>query len=228
MKAAAQVAVIIPVLNEAEAAPALAARAAAFSAAGAEVIFVDGGSRDGTADILAGAGARVVEAPAGRGTQQSAGAAAASRPLLLFLHADTELPATAFDGVRAPWGRFDVRLDAPGIVYRIIECGINWRSRLTGIATGDQAIFVSRTLLAEVGGIPDQPLMEDVELCSRLRSRHRPICLRAKVVTSARRWQRDGVLTTVLLMWRLRYRYWRGATPEEIYRRYYRQASGGH
>jgi len=191
-----------------------------------EVILVDGGSEDGSAELAAAAGFRVLTAKRGRGAQMNAGAAAAAGDTLLFLHADTRLP----DGVLAQvsgalargadWGRFDVRIGGDSIWFPLIGALINWRSRLTGIATGDQAMFVRRALFEQLGGFPPQPLMEDIELSRRLRRCARPACLRARAVTSGRRWQRYGVARTILLMWRLRFAYWRGVPPEVLARRY--------
>ena len=157
----------------------------------------------------------------------NAGAAASRAPRLLFLHADTRLPADADARVaralaRAPWGRFDVRIDGRSRWLPLVAALMNLRSRLTGIATGDQAIFVRRDAFDRIGGFPDQPLMEDVEISRRLRAIGRPACLRARVVTSGRRWDAHGAWRTIRLMWRLRWRYWRGESPQslaEAYRR---------
>jgi rSAM/selenodomain-associated transferase 2 len=153
----------------------------------------------------------------------NAGAALASGSLLLFLHADTTLPPDALDSLTALaeredalWGRFDVSLDAPGSAYRVIETMMNLRSRLTGVATGDQAIFVTRALFEQVGGFPPIALMEDIALSKRLRREHRPHCLRSRVRTSARRWQRDGVVRTVIVMWGLRLAYVCGVSPARL------------
>jgi rSAM/selenodomain-associated transferase 2 len=156
----------------------------------------------------------------------NAGAAACPAEVLLFLHADTALPEQADALVRratrdaSAWGRFDVRIDSPSRALRLVEHMMNLRSRWTGIATGDQAMFVRRDLFDQVGGFPDLPLMEDIAL-SRLLKRHgRPACLRERVITSARRWERHGVWRTVLLMWRLRAAYFLGADPRQLAIRY--------
>jgi len=162
----------------------------------------------------------------GRAAQQNAGAALASGDVLLFLHVDCILPPTAADDVRerlargAHWGRFDVRLTGSHPLLRVVERMMNLRSRMTGIATGDQAIFVERGTFDRVGGFPDIALMEDIELSSRLCSLSRPACIGAKVLASSRRWERFGVMRTILLMWRLRLAHYLGADPERLAARY--------
>lgn len=208
--------------------PALLEHLSPMRRQGIDVVLADGGSTDRTPALAACAGIRVVHAARGRAYQMNAGAAQARGTLLLFLHADTRLP-TGFERLvrqaladgRHAWGRFDVRLDAPGWVMRATESGMNRRSRLTGIATGDQALFMTRAAFDAVGGFPDQPLMEDVEISRRLLRLSRPACLAARAVTSARRWQEHGVWRTILLMWWLRFRYWLGASPAQL-ARYYR------
>jgi rSAM/selenodomain-associated transferase 2 len=187
---------------------------------------VDGGSQDGTPAIAREHADLVLNAPRGRAAQMNAGAAACPAEVLLFLHADTALPDQADALVRratrdpSAWGRFDVRIDSPRRALRLVEHMMNLRSRWTGIATGDQAMFVRRELFDQVGGFPDLPLMEDIAL-SRLLKRHaRPVCIRQRVSTSARRWERHGVWRTVLLMWRLRLAYFLGADPRRLAIRY--------
>ena len=155
------------------------------------------------------------------------GAQAATGTLLLFLHADTRLPDGALNQVRSAlasgehdWGRFDVAIEGRSRLFPLIALMMNWRSRLSGIATGDQAIFVRCARFDAVGGFADQPLMEDIELSRRLRRRGRPACLRARVVTSGRRWERHGVWRTVLLMWWLRLLYWMGVSPQRLVQAY--------
>jgi rSAM/selenodomain-associated transferase 2 len=217
--------VVVPTLNEADGLP--ATLAAARQAGAAELIVVDGGSRDGTVAVARSLADRVLEAPRGRARQMNAGAAAARGEILLFLHADTRLPSGyaalvthALAEPAAVGGRFDIRLDAEGIAYRIIERAISVRSRLTGVATGDQAIFVRRQVFERLGGYPLLPLMEDVALCRALKRAGRMVAVRASVLSSARRWQRDGIARTVLLMWTLRTAYYLGVSPARLARVY--------
>lgn len=218
--------IVMPVLDEGERIGAAIDALAPLVARGAELIVVDGGSRDGTADRARACGAVVLEAPRSRAAQMNAGAASARGRSLLFLHADTRLPDGA-DGLIAQalrthaWGRFDVRIDGRHPMLRMVAAMMNLRSRLTGIATGDQAMFVTRAAFEQAGRFPQQPLMEDIELSARLRRVGRPACLAARATTSGRRWERDGAWRTILLMWRLRFAYWRGAPPAELHRRYY-------
>lgn len=219
--------VIIPVLNEeAEIADALAALAA-MRARGAETIVVDGGSCDRTVALATPLADRVITAPRGRATQMNAGAAAASADVLLFLHADTRLPAEADrlvqEGLASSgrqWGRFDVRISGRHPLFPVVAALMNIRSRLTGIATGDQAIFVRRDLFARIGGFPAIPLMEDVALSGQLKRISEPLCLTPRAVTSGRRWEERGVMRTILLMWRIRLAYSLGAPPARLSRLY--------
>lgn len=195
-----------------------------------EVIVVDGGSRDATRAIAGGFSSRypvrILDAPAGRAAQMNAGAAMASADILLFLHADTRLPPGALRAVRAAvragciWGRFDVRLDYPSYAYRVIEWFMNWRSALTGVATGDQAIFVRRDVFESLGGYAPIALMEDIELSRRLKRSGAPARLRDRVTVSVRRWERHGIVRTVLRMWALRALYWLGVSPARLARWY--------
>lgn len=219
--------IIIPTLDEAEGIAATLAALQPLRARGCEVIVADGGSADGTAELARPLADTVVAAPRGRASQQNAGAAAATGDVLLFLHADTRLPADAdrlvLNGLGRTgrgWGRFDVRLTGRHPLLRVIERMMGIRSRLTGIATGDQAIFVRRDWFRDVGGFPGIPLMEDVALSGTLKRRGRPLCLRAAVVTSSRRWESRGVWRTMLLMWRLRLAYALGADPAALAERY--------
>jgi rSAM/selenodomain-associated transferase 2 len=217
--------IIVPVLDEALAIEAALAPLQAWRAAGAEVLVVDGGSADATARLAAPFADRVIAAPRGRAMQMNAGAREARGEWLLFLHADTVLPADAPRAVedaaaRGEWGRFDVAIDGADPMLVLVALAMNLRSRFTGIATGDQAIFMSRAAFEAVGGYPPIPLMEDVALSRALRARGRPVCLRQRVVTSARRWERHGTLRTILLMWRLRLAYAFGADPHRLARRY--------
>jgi rSAM/selenodomain-associated transferase 2 len=219
--------IVMPVLDEAVGLVAVLQSLQPLRVRGAELLIVDGGSRDGTPALAAPWADQVIAAPRGRARQMNAGAAASRAPRLLFLHADTRLPADADARVAAalacaPWGRFDVRIDGRSRWLPVVAALMNLRSRLTGIATGDQAIFVRREVFERLGGYPDQPLMEDVEISRRLRAIGSPACLRQHVVTSGRRWDAHGAWRTIRLMWRLRWRYWCGASPQllaETYRR---------
>jgi rSAM/selenodomain-associated transferase 2 len=219
------ISVVVPTLDEEDA---LRDTLAAARRPGVEeLIIVDGGSRDGTLAVARARADRVLESSRGRARQMNAGAEVARGDILLFLHADTRLPvgypaavtsALSRDG--AVGGRFDVRLDAPGLVFAALGRLISFRSRLTGIATGDQAIFVRRAVFADVGGYPLLPLMEDVALSRLLKRAGSMIALHETVLTSARRWQRHGVARTVLLMWVLRAAYYAGVSPGRLARLY--------
>ena len=226
-----QLSIIIPVFNEAGVLPSLLDHLIPLRACGAEVIVVDGGSGDGSQQIASCAGAQLICTERGRARQMNAGASAAHGEVLLFLHADTMLPLCAGRAIEAAirrnvrtdefaWGHFDVRIDGRSFMLRVVARLMNWRSRLTGIATGDQAMFMTRRAFEAVGGFPDQPLMEDIEMSKRLLALSRPICLMARVVTSGRRWETHGVWRTIWLMWRLRWHYWRGVPASELARSY--------
>ncbi|MCF8179727.1 MAG: TIGR04283 family arsenosugar biosynthesis glycosyltransferase [Sulfuritalea sp.] len=218
--------IVMPVLNEAAQIVERLQGLQRLRAEGAELIVVDGGSADGTAHLADALADRVLTAARGRAAQMNAGAAASSGRLLLFLHADTCLPQNAkpalFKAFNAGdvWGRFDVQIDSAQPILRIVGHMMNWRSRLTGIATGDQAIFVSRDVFERAGGFPDLPLMEDIALSGTLKRIAPPACLRERVTTSARRWEKHGVLRTVVLMWYLRAAYFLGANPAQLALRY--------
>jgi rSAM/selenodomain-associated transferase 2 len=195
----------------------------------AEILVVDAGSRDGTAEVVAGhPGVRLLTAARGRAGQMNAGAAAASGDALLFLHADTCLPDGAMGGIADALarpgvigGRFDVGFDSARPLLRMVAWFMNARSRLSGICTGDQAIFVRRADFEAVGGYPDIPLMEDIELSRRLKRRGRLCALRLRVTTSARKWEREGPMRTIVLMWTLRLLHFCGVAPGRLHRWYY-------
>ena len=242
--------IVVPVLNEADNLPRLIGHLAYLNPAPYEVILVDGGSTDSSVVIaqklikglidssqsaIASQSAvncqaidwQIIESAAGRSMQMNAGAELATGDVLLFLHADTQLPNHAITDItlavrRAAWGRFDVCLDSPEWMLKVVSQMINWRSRLSGIATGDQAIFIKKTLFEQMDGFPQQALMEDIELCKRLKAIGKPACLRSKVITSARRWQQYGTWRTIGLMWHLRFDYWRGVSADNIKQRYYK------
>lgn len=218
--------IILPTLNEAEGIAAALAPLQALRRAGHEVIVADGGSADGTPSLATPLADRMIAAPRGRARQMNAGAAVAGGDAILFLHADTRLPEGAAERVAGAladhaWGRFDVTIEGRPALLAVVAAMMNLRSRLTGIATGDQALFVTRAAFNAVGGYPDQPLMEDIELSKRLKRLGPPACLRERATTSGRRWERHGVWRTILLMWRLRFDYWRGVPAERLARRYY-------
>jgi rSAM/selenodomain-associated transferase 2 len=214
--------IIVPALDEAPGIEACLAALQPMRARGVEIVVADGGSRDETRALAAPLADLVLQSPRGRARQMNAGAAASRGDVLAFVHADTILPAGA-DGAIAGavsrgsrWGRFDVSIAGSDPLLAIVAAMMNARSRLTGVATGDQAIFVRR----EVGCFDEIPLMEDVALCKRLKRAGPPACLRERVVTSARRWERRGTLRTIVLMWRLRLAYALGADPRGLARRY--------
>ena len=219
--------IIIPALDEEAAIAACLGRVQAARAAGAEVIVVDGGSRDRTRDLAAPLADLVLDSPRGRAAQMNAGARVSRGETLLFLHADTLLPEGAHRLVEEDlaasgreWGRFDVTITGEAWLLRVVAALMNRRSRWTGIATGDQALFVRRSAFTACGGFPAIALLEDVELSTRLKRRGPPLCLREKVITSGRRWEKRGVLRTIVLMWRTRLAYALGADPERLARRY--------
>ena len=215
--------VVMPTFNESANIQAALQALAPLAARGAQILVVDGGSLDATVQLARVGGFQVINALCGRALQMNAGAQQASGDTLLFLHADTRLPpnadkliAQALANGQQVWGRFDVQIAGQPRMLRVIAAFMNLRSRWTGIATGDQAMFMTRAAFDAVGGFPNQPLMEDIEMSVRLRKLSPPACLRARVVTSGRRWETFGVWRTVLLMWRLRFAYWRGAAPERL------------
>jgi rSAM/selenodomain-associated transferase 2 len=218
--------IIIPCLDEAAEIAATLEALSPMRRRGVEVIVVDGGSSDDTVALAASRADLVLFAPRGRARQMNAGAVHARGKVLLFLHADSWLPERADDlilealAAGGRWGRFDVAIRGEGPLFKLIACFMNVRSRCTGVATGDQALFVTRQLFEQLGGFPDLPLMEDVALTTTLKRRFRPRCLRQRVSTSGRRWQKYGVVRTIVLMWQLRLAYWLGADPHKLASRY--------
>lgn len=217
------VSVVIPVLNEAAALPKLLE---SMRRLGAEILFVDGGSSDATVEMLEASGLRWISAPRGRGSQMNAGAAATAGTTLMFVHADTELPFEALGGVRravrngAVGGSFGLRLDTRSPLLRLVAATITVRSRITGVATGDQALFVTRKAFDRLGGFSALPLFEDVDFSRRLKREGPVTRLPLAVVTSARRWRRGGALRTILRMWILKALYYGGVDPALLARRY--------
>ena len=222
------VSIIVPTLDEAASIGAALSALQPLRAAGHEIVVVDGGSGDGTPDLAAPFARRSANGPRGRASQMNAGARLAAGDVLLFLHADTRLPPRAdrlvLDGLAGSgraWGRFDVHIDGRHRLLRLVAAAMNLRSRWTGIATGDQAIFVRQDAFVSIGGFPELPLMEDVALSAALKRVSRPLCLHERVTTSGRRWESRGVIRTIALMWWLRLRYFLGSSPArlaEIYR----------
>ncbi|HEB85892.1 MAG TPA: glycosyltransferase [Gammaproteobacteria bacterium] len=220
--------IIIPVLNEGPKLAHYLSLLQGYREVGHEIILVDGGSTDATLRQAQGRVDKIVETDRGRARQMNAGAEQAQGEVLLFLHADTRLPENADGLIREAletgrvWGRFDVRLSGQAWLLRVIETFMNWRSCLTGMATGDQAMFVLREAFVHLGGFADIPLMEDLELSRRLKRISAPCCLRPRVITSSRRWETRGVLRTVLLMWGLRLAWFFGVSAARLHRIYYR------
>ncbi len=219
---ASRLAIVVPTLNEAARIRAALEALAPLRASGHEVIVVDGGSEDTTAELALPLATKVIKAERGRALQMNAGARAARGDAIVFLHADTRLPARADQLIlqaleRSSWGRFDVEIEGRHWLLKTVAAAMNLRSRLTGIATGDQAIFVRRDVFP---GFPEIALMEDIALSRLLKRRGRPACLRERVCTSGRRWEARGVLRTVFLMWRLRLLYALGVAPQRLAREY--------
>lgn len=221
-----QISIVIPVLNEAGH---LAGKLQALQGLRdrCRLVLVDGGSNDDSPVIAESLVDKVILSPRGRAKQMNAGAEQADADVLLFLHADTRLPDDAVSLISQAiaegfqWGRFDVAFDSPKPIFKLIAFMMNQRSRLTGIATGDQCLFVTRQAFQAVGGFPQIALMEDIAISSKLKKLGNPCCLKAKVLTSARRWQQHGIFKTILLMWRLRWAYFFGADPADLAMRYY-------
>jgi rSAM/selenodomain-associated transferase 2 len=225
-----ELSIVMPVLNEAADIAETLQALAPSRARGVEVVVVDGGSGDATVAQATPLADRVVLAPRGRAAQMNAGAACARGQVLLFLHADTRLPADADRMIlaslawsRREWGRFDVKISGRSALLPVIALSMNLRSRLTGIATGDQSIFVRRQAFEEVGGFPDVALMEDIALSKQLKRHGRPLCIGFKAITSGRRWDENGVIVTMVTMWGLRLAYYLGAQPA-LLARFYRDA----
>jgi len=218
--------IIVPTLNEAGGIAAALGRLLPVRRE-AEIIVADGGSEDGTADLARSIADRVVVSARGRAKQMNAGAAVARGQVLVFLHADTALPDDALPLIAIgmattgrAWGRFDITVAGTDPLLAAVSVLMNVRSRWTGIATGDQAMFMTREAFDAAAGFPEIPLMEDIEMSQRLKALTKPLCVRSRAITSARRWERDGVLRTIVLMWRIRFAYAMGVSPERLARRY--------
>ncbi|NOR72397.1 MAG: glycosyltransferase [Mariprofundaceae bacterium] len=215
------VAIVVPLLNEAKSLSQLFQLLDGLDAD--EIVQVDGGSEDGSLELLGKSPFRWLQSKKGRASQMNAGASICQSEMLLFLHADTEIDAAAIASARDAMadsevvgGRFDLKLSGRHPMLRLIEQMINLRSRFTKISTGDQAMFVRRDVFEKLGGFSDQPLMEDIEFSRRLKQQGRVACLHDRVTTSSRRWEQSGMLRTILLMWKLRFLYWTGVSPERL------------
>ncbi|VAW50105.1 hypothetical protein MNBD_GAMMA06-67 [hydrothermal vent metagenome] len=231
-KAPIKISIIIPVLNEEAILSHINEHLQSIKEQGHEVIIVDGGSTDNTLMMAQEITDRVVISKAGRALQMNNGAAIASGKILLFLHVDTFLPDNTIQIIldnyqkesyrrKNYWGRFDVRLSSSKYVYRLIEGFMNLRSCITSIATGDQAIFIEKNLFNKVGQFPEIVLMEDIAISRQLKKIAKPVCIKQKVVSSSRRWENNGVVATVLLMWKLRLYYFFGVSPKKLNQLYY-------
>jgi rSAM/selenodomain-associated transferase 2 len=219
--------IIMPVLDEGARIEAALAALAPLRDRGVEIIVVDGGSTDSTAEKARGCADLVLDAPRGRASQMNRGAKQAGGDILLFLHCDTQLPqhadrlvVEALERSGRHWGRFDVELSGRPVILRVVAFMMNWRSRLTGIATGDQAIFTRREAFAKAGFYPDIPLMEDIAISKALKRTGPPVAIDAAAIASGRRFEAQGVWRLIFLMWALRFSYWAGADPRVLARRY--------
>lgn len=213
---------MVPVLNEAPHIVSTLQALAPLCQRGARVVVVDGGSQDGTVALAQAHADAVIASPRGRSAQMNAGAALGWGDVLLFLHADTTLPERADEHLMQAlarghvWGRFDVRISGRPWMLKVVATMMNLRSRWTGMATGDQALFMRRGVYEQLGGFAPQPLMEDIDMSRRLCAVGAPACLRERVITSGRRWEQRGVWRTIVLMWSLRWRYWRGESAHSL------------
>jgi rSAM/selenodomain-associated transferase 2 len=220
--------IIIPVLNEARRIPQLLEELKKLEHSNCEIIFVDGGSEDASVKIAEHAGFKVEKTTRGRARQMNTGAKRATGSVLLFLHADTQLPDNSdllvkrifSDNPSSCWGYFRVRIDGYSKILHMVGFMMNLRSYLTNIVTGDQVIFVKKKDFLEIDGFPEQLLMEDIELSKKLRTLSRPSCINYHVITSGRRWELHGVWHTIFLMWRLRWDYWRGIPANQLAGKY--------
>lgn len=220
-----ELSIIVPIYNEMEVLPDLLSHLQQWKRHGCEIVLVDGGSEDGCGDVAQAIGFTVFHSGRGRALQMNTGAAQASGAALVFLHADTRLPDNGPKIILKAlklksWGRFNVLIEGNHFMLSIVSLFMNLRSCITGISTGDQAIFVRKALFEEIGGFPEQPLMEDIEISKLLKRQGRPACINEKVTTSGRRWLTRGVWRTIWLMWRLRFSYWRGMPADQIARAY--------
>lgn len=223
-----KISIIIPTLNEGAIIHGSLTALSKLRSAGHEIIVADGGSSDNTVISAQALADQVITCEPGRARQMNTGAKAAHGDILVFLHADTLLPLNAdsliIEGLKQSgkdWGRFNVRLAGRRPALRIVEALMNWRSRISGIATGDQCLFMRHEIFATIGGYPNIALMEDIAISKLLKQHGRPLCIKQKVLTSSRRWEQQGVLRTILLMWRLRLGYFLGEDPQRLARIYH-------
>ncbi|MCK5724104.1 MAG: TIGR04283 family arsenosugar biosynthesis glycosyltransferase [Gammaproteobacteria bacterium] len=219
------ISIIIPTLNEEDVIQTLLQQLQTYRQQGHEVIVVDGGSHDNTRSVADSLSDKVISSEAGRALQMNNGATQSRHEALWFLHADTLIPETAIEQIqqalnKSGWGRFNVKLSGSHILFRIIETMMNVRSCVSGIATGDQGIFVKRKIFGQVNEYSNIPLMEDVDLSRKLKKLSKPVCLKYTLMTSSRRWEKNGISSTILLMWKLRFLYWVGVSPEHLARQY--------
>jgi len=219
------VSIIIPVLNEENSIKELLQQLQAYRQQGHEVIVVDGGSHDNTRSVADLLSDKVISSEAGRALQMNNGATQSRHEILWFLHADTLISGNAIEQIqqalnKSDWGRFNVKLSGSHILFRIIETMMNVRSCVSGIATGDQGIFVKRKIFRQVNEYSNIPLMEDVDLSKKLKKLSKPVCLKYTLITSSRRWEKNGISSTIFLMWKLRFLYWVGVSPEHLARQY--------
>lgn len=215
------VSIIIPTLNEEESIEKILLQCQSYRKLGHEVIVIDGGSSDKTISIAEQLSDKVISSELGRAVQMNQGASKAKNEILWFLHADTSLPKNAIENIqqalnKSDWGRFNVRLSGSNVLFRVIEKMMNFRSCVTAIATGDQGIFVKHETFGEVNGYSNIPLMEDINLSAKLKKISKPACLKQELITSSRRWEKNGIISTVFLMWRLRFLYWLGVASEKL------------
>jgi len=215
------ISIIIPALNEEDSIKPLLQQLQKIREQGHEVIVVDGGSADKTVSLSELLADKVIASSAGRAIQMNKGASGSKNDILWFLHADSLIPEDAIKHIQQalnnkPWGRFNIHLSGKNIVFRIIGSMMNLRSCLTGMVTGDQGIFIDKLLFNKTGGFPNIPLMEDIAMSKNLNKISRPACVKVKLITSGRRWEKNGILSTVFLMWKLRFLFWIGVSADKI------------
>jgi rSAM/selenodomain-associated transferase 2 len=220
-----QLSIIIPVLNEAGCLDQGLARLFTLQwvTDHAEVIISDGGSKDDSLDIASRYPCKIVHSNAGRATQMNTASKSAQGKYLLFLHADSDLPEDFYRFIEADakWGFYRLRLSNDAYVYRIIEAAINLRTRVSRVAGGDQGLYFERHFFESLNAYPQIPLMEDIAICKTARRLAKPFVSVATISSSGRRWQDQGVVKTVLLMWALRLGYWLGVDPRRLHKIYY-------